>query len=60
VNMIYVDELILKNAWDLYCEWWHVIELMLSIAWDLYCEYDICWWIDIEDCMGFVLWIEMW
>jgi hypothetical protein len=50
VNMIYVNELILKDAW------WHDVELMLSIAWDLCCEYDICWWIDIEECIRFVLW----
>jgi hypothetical protein len=37
-----VDELMLKDAWDLYCEWWHDVELVLSIAWDLCCEYDIC------------------
>jgi len=42
VKIKYVDELILKNAWDLCC------------------EYDICWWIDIEECMRFVLWMEMW
>jgi hypothetical protein len=50
----------LKDAWELYCEWWHDIELMSNIAWDLCCEYDICWWIDIEECMRFVLWMEMW
>jgi len=32
VKIKYVDKLILKNAWDLYC------------------EYDICWWIEIEEC----------
>jgi hypothetical protein len=53
VNMIYVNELILKDVWDLYCEWWHDVELMLSIAWDLCCEYDICWWILVVYDYGF-------
>jgi len=36
---------------------------MLTLWWwfgiwnyELYCEYDICWWIDIKECMRFVLW----
>jgi len=53
----YVDELMLKDEWDLYCEWWHDVELMSSIAWDLCCEYNIYWWIDIEECIMFILWM---
>jgi hypothetical protein len=53
----YVDELMLKDEWDLYCEWWHDVELMSSIAWDLCCEYNIYWWIDIEEYIMFILWM---